>query len=98
MVQTVGALLSRAYTAGGCILGTFLERYDVYPPNAWLRFLVGAIFGTGTNGAYVEKVENITKLGDAPVRKNGGHMVVNCEWGGFNNSVSVYHISSLIFN
>lgn len=34
--QTVGALLSRAYTAGGCILG--------------------AIFGTGTNGAYVEEV------------------------------------------
>jgi hexokinase len=29
-------MLSRAYTAGGCILG--------------------AIFGTGTNGAYVEDV------------------------------------------
>ncbi|GJE84777.1 hexokinase [Phanerochaete sordida] len=67
--DTVGALLSRAYTAGGCILG--------------------AIFGTGTNGAYVEKVENITKLGDAAVRKNGGHMVVNCEWGGFNNTRTV---------
>jgi hexokinase len=34
--QTVGALLSRAYTAGGCVLG--------------------AIFGTGTNGAYIEDV------------------------------------------
>ncbi|EKM59569.1 uncharacterized protein PHACADRAFT_250162 [Phanerochaete carnosa HHB-10118-sp] len=67
--DTVGALLSRAYTAGGCILG--------------------AIFGTGTNGAYVEKIENITKLGDSPARKNGGHMVVNCEWGGFNNNRSV---------
>ena len=32
----MGALLSRAYAAGGCLLG--------------------AIFGTGTNGAYVEEV------------------------------------------
>ncbi|KAK7696561.1 hypothetical protein QCA50_001219 [Cerrena zonata] len=64
--DTVGALLSRAYTAGGCILGS--------------------IFGTGTNGAYVEKVEKITKLGDAPARKRGGDMVVNCEWGAFNNT------------
>jgi hexokinase len=48
----------------------------------------GAIFGTGTNGAYVEKVENITKLGDVPVRHNGGDMVINTEWGGFNNTVS----------
>ncbi|KAI0092534.1 hexokinase [Irpex rosettiformis] len=67
--DTVGALLSRAYTAGGCILG--------------------AIFGTGTNGAYVEKVENIAKLGDAPVRKSGGEMVINAEWGAFNNTRSV---------
>ncbi|KAI0079762.1 hexokinase [Panus rudis PR-1116 ss-1] len=64
--DTVGALLSRAYIAGGCLLGS--------------------IFGTGTNGAYVEKVENITKLGDSPARQKGGHMVVNTEWGAFNNS------------
>ncbi|KAI0346990.1 hexokinase [Trametopsis cervina] len=67
--DTVGALLSRAYTAGGCILG--------------------AIFGTGTNGAYVEKVENITKLGDAQVRRDGGLMVINTEWGAFNNTRTV---------
>ena len=66
--QTVGALLSRAYTAGGCILG--------------------AIFGTGTNGAYVEKVANITKLGNSPAASRGGYMVVNAEWGAFNQSVS----------
>lgn len=51
-------------------------------------FLTGAIFGTGTNGAYVEKVVNIRKLGDHPARKNGGDMVVNCEWGAFDNTVS----------
>ncbi|KAI0662933.1 hexokinase [Cubamyces menziesii] len=67
--DTVGALLSRAYTSGGCILGS--------------------IFGTGTNGAYVERVENIKKLGDAPVRQQGGHMIVNTEWGAFNNTRTV---------
>ncbi|KAI6128442.1 hexokinase [Pisolithus croceorrhizus] len=66
--DTVGALLSRAYTSGGCILG--------------------AIFGTGTNGAYVEDVANISKLGRSEEVKEKGSMVVNTEWGGFNNSRS----------
>ncbi|THH01755.1 hypothetical protein EW026_g995 [Hermanssonia centrifuga] len=48
--------------------------------------IVGAIFGTGTNGAYVEKVSNIAKLGDSPARLNGGEMVINAEWGAFNNT------------
>ncbi|OSD01800.1 hexokinase [Trametes coccinea BRFM310] len=67
--DTVGALLSRAYTSGGCLLGN--------------------IFGTGTNGAYVERVENIKKLGDSPARQNGGYMIVNTEWGAFNNTRTV---------
>ncbi|KAF8204848.1 hexokinase [Pholiota molesta] len=66
--DTVGALLSRAYTAGGCI--------------------AGAIFGTGTNGAYIERVEKITKLKGTPAAARGGSMVINCEWGAFNNSRS----------
>ncbi|KAF9468798.1 hexokinase [Collybia nuda] len=66
--DTVGALLSRAYTSGGCILG--------------------AIFGTGTNGAYVEEVAKITKLKNSSAAARGGHMVVNTEWGAFNNSRS----------
>lgn len=66
--QTVGALLSRAYTSGGCILG--------------------AIFGTGTNGAYVEDVAKITKLSQNPTVAAGGEMIVNTEWGAFNNSVN----------
>ncbi|RDX53014.1 hexokinase [Lentinus brumalis] len=67
--DTVGALLSRAYTGGSCILGS--------------------IFGTGTNGAYVERVENIKKLGNSPARQKGGYMVVNTEWGAFNNTRTV---------
>ncbi|KAJ7688368.1 hypothetical protein B0H17DRAFT_938338 [Mycena rosella] len=74
--DTVGALLSRAYTAGGCVLG--------------------AIFGTGTNGAYVEEVANITKLGNDPAAARGGLMVVNTEWGAFNNTRS--HLPSTPFD
>ena len=66
-VQTVGALLSRSYTAGGCLLG--------------------AIFGTGTNGAYLEDLSKLTKLKDEALRSSGGKMIVNTEWGAFNNSV-----------
>ncbi|KAG2119119.1 uncharacterized protein F5147DRAFT_668293 [Suillus discolor] len=66
--DTVGALLSRAYTSGGCILG--------------------AIFGTGTNGAYVEEVSKITKLSQNHTVAAGGEMIVNTEWGAFNNSRS----------
>ncbi|KAG6849636.1 hypothetical protein H0H93_006759 [Arthromyces matolae] len=73
--DTVGALLSRAYTAGGCILG--------------------AIFGTGTNGAYVEEVAKITKLANSPAAAKGGHMVVNTEWGAFNNCAFEKFISGM---
>ncbi|KAF5364079.1 hypothetical protein D9756_000575 [Leucocoprinus leucothites] len=66
--DTVGALLSRAYQSGGCILG--------------------AIFGTGTNGAYVEDISKIKKLQGTPAASKGGYMVVNTEWGAFNNSRS----------
>ncbi|KAI0269031.1 hypothetical protein BGY98DRAFT_1016470 [Russula aff. rugulosa BPL654] len=66
---TVGTALSRAYTAGGCVLG--------------------AIFGTGTNGAYLEQVANITKLGNHPAAATGGVMMVNTEWGAFDNAREV---------
>ncbi|KAJ7367923.1 hypothetical protein DFH08DRAFT_8902 [Mycena albidolilacea] len=74
--DTVGALLSRAYTAGGCVLG--------------------AIFGTGTNGAYVEDLSNIRKLANNPAASRGGIMVVNTEWGAFNNTRS--HLPSTPFD
>ncbi|KAF7354987.1 Phosphotransferase [Mycena sanguinolenta] len=74
--DTVGALLSRAYTGGGCMLG--------------------AIFGTGTNGAYVEDLSNIRKLANDPAGTRGGIMVVNTEWGAFNNTRS--HLPSTPFD
>jgi hexokinase len=53
--------------------------------------LLGAIFGTGTNGAYVEKLDKVTKLtknNDAgDYDKSTGEMIVNTEWGSFDNSL-----------
>ncbi|KAF8528913.1 hexokinase-domain-containing protein [Hysterangium stoloniferum] len=72
--DTVGALLSRSYTSGGCLLG--------------------AIFGTGTNGAYVENVAKITKLGNSAAAAAGGRMVVNTEWGGFDNARRILPLTS----
>lgn len=73
--DTVGTLMARSYTSPG-ETGT----------------LLGAIFGTGTNGAYVEKLEKITKLQnmkDVHYDKSTGEMIINAEWGSFDNHMSV---------
>jgi hexokinase len=74
--DTVGTLMARSYTSPGKT-GT----------------LLGAIFGTGTNGAYVEKLNRITKM-EKPgsdygeYDKSTGEMIVNTEWGSFDNAMS----------
>nr|OQO25559.1 hypothetical protein B0A51_07523 [Rachicladosporium sp. CCFEE 5018] len=71
--DTVGTLMARSYTSPGKT-GT----------------LLGAIFGTGTNGAYVEKLDKVTKLGKgADVDNSTGEMIINSEWGSFDNHLSV---------
>lgn len=56
--------------------------------------LIGAIFGTGTNGAYVENLDKLTKM-TAPGNtfgeydKSTGEMVVNTEWGNFDKGMNV---------
>ena len=75
--DTVGTLMARSYTSPGKT-GT----------------LLGGIFGTGTNGAYVEKLDRVTKLhvmsnSSDDYDKSTGHMIVNTEWGSFDNSLSV---------
>lgn len=69
--DTVGTLMARSYTK----------------PSAG-RTLIGCIFGTGTNGAYSEKISKIGKF------DKDGHpeivskiMVINTEWGSFDNDV-----------
>lgn len=46
---------------------------------------LGAIFGTGTNGAYVEDMSSITKLKKKDF-KDQSKMIVNTEWGAFDNA------------
>ena len=74
--DTVGTLMARSYT---------------YPSRAGT--LLGAIFGTGTNGAYVEKLNRITKMStmkeSTAFNHTTGEMIVNTEWGSFDNQMSV---------
>lgn len=74
--DTVGTLMARSYTSPGKT-GAF----------------IGGIFGTGTNGAYVEKVDKVSKMdtleGGADYDKSTGEMIINTEWGSFDNHLSV---------
>ncbi|GAA6001383.1 hypothetical protein JCM10207_006636 [Rhodosporidiobolus poonsookiae] len=57
--------------------------------------LCGGIFGTGTNGAYVEDLDKLSKMGfqseELEKNKKAGldKMVVNTEWGAFDNERTV---------
>ncbi|OAX82624.1 hypothetical protein ACJ72_03031 [Emergomyces africanus] len=74
--DTVGTLMARSYSS-----------------SQKTKALIGAIFGTGTNGAYVEKLSRVTKMdklnGDTKYDKTTGEMVINIEWGSFDNPLSV---------
>nr|AFJ73476.1 hexokinase 3 [Neocallimastix frontalis] len=59
-------------------VGTLMS-HAYYDPGTF----VGVILGTGTNAAYVEKVSAIPKWKGGPVES--GEMIINCEWGAFDN-------------
>jgi len=67
-------------------VGTLLSR--AYQSGA---ALVGGIFGTGTNGAYLEKMSAITK--PLPTAVDFDYMIVNTEWGAFDNERQVLKIT-----
>ncbi|KAG5420503.1 GLK1 [Candida metapsilosis] len=71
--DTVGTLLSRAYQNNPSVTNS--------------NTVIGCIFGTGTNGAYYETLENIPKLTDPPKDIQG--MVINTEWGSFDNTLQI---------
>ncbi|KAF4971592.1 hypothetical protein FSARC_1624 [Fusarium sarcochroum] len=52
------------------------------------RTLLGAIFGTGTNGAYIEKLNSIHKPIAGDYDRSTGEMVLNTEWGSFDNQLN----------
>ena len=43
--------------------------------------VVGMILGTGTNAAYMERLDRIEKLDSAAKASPEDNMVINCEWG-----------------
>jgi hexokinase len=52
------------------------------------RTLIGCIFGTGTNGAYSEKIKSIPKFNAAAHPEiTDKIMVINTEWGSFDNDL-----------
>lgn len=79
--DTVGTLLARAYTGADKEGNTS----------------IGCIFGTGTNGAYNESLDNITKLDPKIVEnlksKGVNSMVINTEWGSFDNQLELLPVT-----
>lgn len=67
-------------------VGTLMARSYGKSGNA--HTLIGCIFGTGTNGAYREKISNIPKF-DAAAHPEitSDMMVINTEWGSFDNAL-----------
>ncbi|UNI22265.1 Hexokinase [Purpureocillium takamizusanense] len=63
-------------------VGTLMARAYTSPWSS--TTLVGAVFGTGTNAAYVERLESVRKLHSHDGFRNrrpGDLMVMNTEWG-----------------
>ncbi|KAK9255385.1 hexokinase-domain-containing protein [Lipomyces tetrasporus] len=71
--DTVGTLMSRSYSSPG-----------------EAATLVGVILGTGTNGAYAESLAAVEKLDkSASALADKSIMVINTEWGSFDNNMKV---------
>ncbi|RDA91214.1 hypothetical protein CP533_3384 [Ophiocordyceps camponoti-saundersi (nom. inval.)] len=68
-------------------VGTLMARS--YTSDGKHRSILGGIFGTGTNGAYIEKTSNIKKRIEGEYDRSTGEMVVNTEWGSFDNQLNV---------
>ena len=71
-------------------VGTLMARSYTSPGKTGT--LIGAIFGTGTNGAYVENLDKVTKLATmkgSEYDRSTNEMIVNTEWGSFDNQMSI---------
>ncbi|KAL8715498.1 MAG: hypothetical protein Q9220_000833 [cf. Caloplaca sp. 1 TL-2023] len=68
--------------------GTVMSRAYSLPLNQ-KRTSIGTIFGTGTNGVYLEKLSNIGKPLDGYFDSSTGKMLISIEWGSFDNDLLV---------
>ncbi|KAG0150682.1 hypothetical protein CROQUDRAFT_37928 [Cronartium quercuum f. sp. fusiforme G11] len=55
--------------------------------------VVGAIFGTGTNGAYIEDMAKVRKISHTFTKNSSNRMIINTEWGAFDNDRKVLPIT-----
>ncbi|KAH3899561.1 probable Glucokinase-1 [Saccharomycodes ludwigii] len=83
--DTVGTFLSHCYRS---VNSDSLTVGEISEP------VIGCIFGTGTNGCYMEEIANIKKLPaelrDDLINKQGKrYMCINTEWGSFDNELKV---------
>ncbi|SJM88134.1 probable Glucokinase-1 [Zygosaccharomyces bailii] len=80
--DTVGTFLAHCYRSGDA---NSADSGEISDP------VIGCIFGTGTNGCYMEKIENIKKLPlefrSQLLREGKTHMIINTEWGSFDNEL-----------
>lgn len=78
-------------SVGTLMAQAYTSQWNVSP-------LIAAIFGTGTNAAYFERMENIKKLHDTKDYRGRcmvGSMVVNTEWGGwFDEDAKAIHTTA----
>lgn len=78
--DTTGTFLSHCYTCGG-----LSNSGEISEP------VIGCIFGSGTNGCYMENIENIHKLPkdlrDHLLAQGKTKMCINTEWGSFDNEL-----------
>lgn len=49
------------------------------------KTIIGAIFGTGCNAAYMERCSSIPKLTQPELRTSSAEIAINCEYGAFDN-------------
>ncbi|KAI4286617.1 MAG: hypothetical protein L6R35_004131 [Caloplaca aegaea] len=68
--------------------GTIMSRAYSLPADQ-TRTSIGTIFGTGTNGVYLEKLSKISKPLPGRTDDSTGEMFVSIEWGSFDNDLSV---------
>ena len=75
--DAVGAIMARAYSL----------------PPSQVRPTVGAIFGTGTNGVYLQALNEVTKPIERVDGAKGPCMFMSTEWGSFDNKLAVLPVT-----
>lgn len=73
-------------------VGTLLSRaYTSQEPGSTLA---GVIIGTGTNAAYIERLDNIPRLPKSESKQSQEFTILNTEWGGFDDDLRVLPVTS----